>query len=189
MAFELVNRWSAAAAVGVALVMPLAGCEHNYDTTDTHTRVTIGGKTFKLGLALDDQTRFHGLSGVDPIPEDGGLLFVFPDQGVQVHEFVMRDCPKAIDIIYLDDTMRVTAFYTMAAEPPRAEDEKELRAQFEGAPDWAKMNAKYESRLKKYSSRYAARYAIELRGETIKGMDLKVGQTIAIDPSLKKRAK
>jgi len=184
-----VNRWTAAAAVCVALVVPLAGCENNYDTTATHTRVTIGGKVFKLGLALDDRTRFVGLSNVDPIPEDGGLLFVFPDRGVQVHEFVMRDCPKPIDIIYLDDTMRITAFYTMPAEPPRGEDEKELRAPFEGAPDWAKVNAKYESRMKKYSSRFAARYAIELRGETIKGMDLKVGQVIQVDPGLKSKAK
>jgi uncharacterized membrane protein (UPF0127 family) len=189
MAALEMNRWMLTTMVcSTALVATMSGCD-GHATTETHTRVTIGGKSFNLELALDDQKRFHGLSNVDPIPDDGGMLFVFPDRGVAVHEFVMRDCPKAIDIIYLDPSGRITASYTMAAEPPRGEDEKELTPQFAGAPDWAKMNPKYESRLKKYSSRFAAKYAIELKGETIKGMDLKPGQLIEIDPAIKTRAK
>jgi len=188
MASFHMNRWPVPALAAVACMSTLWGCD-SYSTTETHTRVTIGGKTFNLELALEDQKRFHGLSNVDPIPADGGMLFVFPDRAVQVHEFVMRDCAKPIDIIYLDATGRITASYTMAAEPPRAEDEKELTPQFAGAPDWAKMNAKYEARLKKYSSRFAAKYAIELKGETIKDMNLKAGQLIEIDPALKDKAK
>jgi hypothetical protein len=36
--------------------------------------VTLDGKTYKLELALDDATRFHGLSDRTEIAADGGML-------------------------------------------------------------------------------------------------------------------
>src|SRR5690349_15624292 len=57
--------------------------------------VSIDGKKFHLELALDQEKRFKGLSGRDQIPENGGMLFVFP--AAQELGFVMRDCPVDID--------------------------------------------------------------------------------------------
>ena len=52
-------------------------------------KVRVGGETFRLELALDDETRTLGLGGREEIPRDGGMLFVFP-QAAQL-SFVMRD--------------------------------------------------------------------------------------------------
>lgn len=131
-------------------------------------------KTFKLELALTPEKRFKGLSGRESIPENEGLLFVFPDDQVAVQNFVMRDCPVAIDIIFLDKTGSITAFYTMSPEDARKPGETEQA---------------YESRLKRYSSRYSAQYVIELKGSQIREWDLKNGQKIEFDTAaVKKKA-
>ncbi len=151
-------------------------------------KVTIAGRTFMLELALEDQTRFRGMSGRTEIAADGGMLFVFKDPKVQ--EFVMRDCPIAIDIIYLDGSGRVTAAYKMAPEPPRSAEEAVLTVPFPGAPQWSGTNLAYEKRLKKYSSRFASQYVIELKGNTLDELKLKEGDKIELDRAkLKKLAK
>jgi len=150
--------------------------------------VKLAGKPFRLDLALTDETRFKGLSGRTEIPEDGGLLFVFADSDVTPQSFVMRDCPIPIDIIYLDRSARIVAMHEMTAEPPRTEEEKVMTV-VPGNPDWTKQNAAYERRLKKYPSKYASQFVIELKGGTLKTLGLKEGQKIEIDTlALKKRA-
>lgn len=164
---------------GLAL-LAMKGCGESARDA-SRERVTIGGKTFNLELALDNAARFRGLSERTDIPADAGMLFVFPDAGVRVQEFVMRDCPNPIDIIYLDRGARVTAMYTMQPEPPRSEAEK-----VKGSP----ANDAYENRLKRYSSRYPAQFVIELRGGTIAGLSIKPGDKVNLDAAaLKKRAR
>ena len=170
--------------VGAPSLIP--GCETtkpggkpNSATMPTTTTVTIGGKPFTLELALENAKRFKGLSGRTSIPADGGMLFVFP-YAVQ-QSFVMRDCPVDIDIIYLDPTMKITAWHEMKAGPVRTEQEKLL--------DITGMNREYEEKLTKYSSKFAAQYVIELKGGTIASMELKEGQKIELDPALKSYAK
>lgn len=143
--------------------------------------VKIKGRTFKLELAADPETRFKGLSGRTEIADDGGMLFVFDRPSVQ--QFVMRDCPIPIDIIYLDGTGRVVSFYKMVAEPPRTDAEK--------ANDPGKtFNEAYERRLPRYHSRFAAQFVIELKGNTLDGLDIKVADKIDLDVvRLKKLAK
>lgn len=159
--------------------------EHPLKTVD----VTINGKKFHLEPALDEQTRFHGLSGRETIAEDGGMLFVFKEAHDHL-DFVMRDCPIPIDIIYLDSAGRAVAWHKMVPEPPRGEDEKALTLPFKGAPEWAGVNDKYEARLKKYPSKFSAQFVIELKGNTIDKLDLKPGQKVELDiPGLKKLAK
>jgi uncharacterized protein len=134
--------------------------------------VKIGGKTFHLELAETDVKRFRGLSGRTVIEPDGGLLFAFAQS--QRLEFVMRDCPIPIDIIFLDGTGRVVAMHKMTVEPQK-----------EGESDTA-----YNDRLKRYSSRFAAQYAIELAGNTLDSLTLKEGDRIEIDTDrLKKLAR
>jgi uncharacterized membrane protein (UPF0127 family) len=163
--------------------------------------LTLGGREFTLELALTDKTRFRGLSGRAEIPEAGGLVFVFRRE--QSLQFVMRDCPVPIDIIYVDKSGRITAMHNMEAEPPRKDDEKLNRAPFPGAPEWSWTNDRYEARLRKYPSRFGAIIAIELRGGTLdlgdnkqvegapsQRIKLKVGDKIeGLDvPALVKRA-
>lgn len=151
-------------------------------------RVVIAGKAFKLEPVLDDETRFKGLSGRTEIAADGGMIFVFKEP--RLLEFVMRDCLIAIDIIYVDAAGRVTAMHKMVPEAPRGEDEKQLKVPFPTAPAWAGTNEKYEKRLKQYSSKFAAQFAIELKGGTLDGLTIKVPDKIELDRvGLKKRAK
>ncbi len=191
--------WGASfAAIGVAAV--LAGCDEppkdkgapkqpGSNTPDeAREKVTVGGKTFTLELALDDQTRFRGLSGRTHIDADGGMLFVFPS--ARNSYFVMRDCPIPIDIIFLDPTGRVTAAHKMEPEEPRGADEKELSAPYPGAPEWTWVNEKYEDRLKHYPSRYDAQFVIELAGGTLDSLKLREGDQVKLDvAALKKRAR
>jgi uncharacterized membrane protein (UPF0127 family) len=147
---------------------------------DKFSDVTLDGKKFHLELALEPEKRFKGLSGRTEIPAEGGMLFVFPQPLVTA--FVMRDCPIPIDIIFLDGTGRITAMHKMLREGDRSEEEKVLDANG--------INQKYEDRLKKYPSKFAAQFVIELKGNTLDTLKLKEGQKIELDiPDLKKRAK
>lgn len=172
-----------------ACAASLPGCDEPEATGKDATteEVKISGKTFKLELALNNETRFKGLSGRTDIPADGGMLFVFADRDVASQSFVMRDCPVPIDIIYLDRSGRIVAMHEMTAEEPRTDAEKELSSP-PGYPDWAKTNPAYEGRLKKYPSKYATQFVIELKGGTLKTLGLKEGQKIDLDiAALKKR--
>jgi len=150
------------------------------EATPERETVTINGNEFKLDLAVDEQTRFRGLSGRTHIASDGGMLFAFPFP--RNSYFVMRDCPIPIDIIFLDATGRVTAMHKMQPESPRGPDEKELNE--DG------INGKYEARLVRYPSRYDSQFVIELAGDTLDSLKLKEGDQIKLDlAGLKKRAK
>ncbi len=161
--------------IGAALVggvAALPGCDEATD--EKTTKVTILDKTFTLELALDEDTRFKGLSDRTEIAADGGMLFVFPDSQARVQEFVMRRCPIAIDIIYLDKTGRVVQTHRMTPEDPQKEGESEDA---------------YNARLKRYSSRYSSQFVIELKGDTLDEVKVKNGLRIKIDEDVKKRAR
>ncbi len=181
MVVAAVNRGALMLMACTALlgVLLAAGCDQPKKDPKFED-VTISGKDFHLELALDDATRFKGLSGRESIPADGGMLFVFK-QPVTT-SFVMRDCPVAIDIIFLDATGRVLTTHTMEAETPRSDEEKVLDARG--------LNEAYEARLKKYPSEFDALFVIELKGHTLDGMKVKKNDKIKLDVArLKKRAK
>ena len=119
-------------------------------------RVTLADDKFDLELAMTPGARQRGLSGRERIDAEGGMLFVFPDDQVRVQGFWMKDCLVDIDIIFLDRDGRITAMHHMPVEPP---DERDVPR-------------------RTYSSRRPAQFAIELRGGTLEGLELKVGQRI-----------
>jgi len=127
-------------------------------------QVVIGDRTFNLELALDDDTRFQGLSDRKSIPKDGGMLFVFP-QSRQLN-FVMRRCLVPIDLIYLGPGGRIVSMHQMQVEPYDTPEHK----------------------LKYYSSGWPAQFAIELREGSINQLELKVGQKIELPLSELKAA-
>jgi len=165
LALLMTIRAAAVLAAGVLV----GGCDGGGDVAPGHERVTIDGRTFEMELALDAPTRTTGLSFRERIPEDGGMLFVFPD--AQRRNFVMRDCYVPIDIIYLDGTGRVTAMHQMEVEPRR-----------EGESD-----AAYERRLTRYSSRFASQFVIELKGGMLDELDVEAGEKIELDIDRLKR--
>ncbi|MFN0011895.1 MAG: DUF192 domain-containing protein [Phycisphaerales bacterium] len=148
--------------------------------------IKINDRTFKLDLALDNDTRIKGLGQRESIPDDGGMFFVFPDDQVRVQGFIMRDCTFPIDILYLDGSGRILTQHTMKVEPPRGEGE--------GKPGLANNtdaeNLKYESRLPQYSSRFPSQFVLEFKGGALEPLKLKEGAKVEFDrDELKKRAK
>ncbi len=149
--------------LALTLLIPLAGCSKPA-IVDGMMPVEISGKTFLLEIVADDATRERGLGGRTELDPDKGMLFSFPD--AKIRYFVMRDCFIDIDIIFLDSAGRITAMHHMPIEEPKGANESQLA---------------YERRLTRYSSRYNARYAIELLGGTLETLDLQEGQLIKLD--------
>lgn len=169
--------------IGLALAVlsiVLGACAQQETSAASNVEsVKIGDEWFHLELALDPASRFQGLSGRTHIEEDGGMLFVFPKPAQQA--FVMRDCPVAIDILFLDAAGRIVAMHKMKVEEPRRPDEPDT-----GNPS----TDKYEERLVRYPSRFPAQFVIELAGDTLDRLDLKEGDLIKLDvDGLKARAK
>ena len=136
-------------------------------------RVTIRGRHFHLDAALDPGTREKGLGDVTHIDPDGGMVFVFTS--TRPLYFVMRDCTIPIDVAFLSEAGTVLAWHAMVPEEPQREDEGPLA---------------YENRLKKYSSGFPARFAVEVAGGTFGELGLKTGDQIDFDiAGLKARAR
>ncbi|MGJ8636492.1 MAG: DUF192 domain-containing protein [Phycisphaerales bacterium] len=143
--------------------LQLSGCSKP-TLVDGKAVVNLDGTDYSLTIVADDATRERGLGGVESLPENGGMLFVFPDS--RLRAFVMRDCLIDIDIIFLDPSGRIVAMHHMPVEPQQTESENAVQ---------------YENRLKRYSSRFSAQYAIEIAGGKLKAMNLQEGQLINLD--------
>jgi len=127
--------------------------------------VEIDGRSFELELALTPTQRYRGLSDRESIPDDGGMLFVFPD--AEERTFVMRRCLVPIDIIYLDASGRVVQMHEMAVESYYT-------------PELA---------LTGYPSGAPAQFAIELAGGTLDELDISQGDRVEVPLGLKARAR
>jgi hypothetical protein len=163
-----VNR-TALLLVGLAMGALLAGCQQRptAENPPATQQVVINGQRFELELALTSQARYQGLSDRPSIPDDGGMLFVFPNAAPRV--FVMRRCRFPIDLIYLGGNGRVVAMHRMSVE----EDPD--------APEW---------RLERYPSTWPAQFAIELKGGTLDRLGLKLGEAVDLPlESLKRLAR
>ena len=85
------------------------------------TWIETAGEPFELELAIDSVARFRGLSGRLSIARNGGMLFVNLVPGPQA--MVMRDCPIAIDVAFLDLGGEGGAIHEMRPEPARRSNE------------------------------------------------------------------
>jgi uncharacterized protein len=154
----------------------LRGCDEKTDAKVAP--VKIAGKTFHLEIAATDDVRMLGLGKRTHIEDDGGMIFIFTN--AEKRDFVMRDCPISIDILYLDGSGRVLTTYTMLPEKPR--DATEV----EGSPG----DKDYNERLKRYPSRFATQIVVELQGGMIQKLGVKEGDLIQLKADeLKKLAK
>ena len=72
---------------------------------ESKAEVTIGAQTYKLTVADTDQARVEGLSGVEELRKNEGLLMIFDVDGL--YEIWMKDMKIPIDIIWLDASKQV----------------------------------------------------------------------------------
>lgn len=72
------------------------------------TIVTQSGEhAFWVEIADTDEARQRGLMFRDPLPDDRGMLFQFPDMAER--GFWMENTPSSLDIVYIDDTGRIVS--------------------------------------------------------------------------------
>jgi len=150
------------AAIAATAVVLLAGCAPS--APPATATVKVGGKTFTCRLALDNDARAKGLSGVASLGPDEGMLFVFTDSAER--NFWMVDCVMDIDIAYINPFGFVTASYTMPKEPPQADGESRFD---------------YESRLKRYPSAGPAQFVLEVAPGELERLGVRRGTAIEFD--------
>ncbi len=137
----------------------LAGCNRS-----DHSIITINDESFEMELALDDAARAQGMSGRTEFPDQGGMLFVFPD--ARQRWFWMKDCLIDMDLIFLDARGIVVSMHEMTVEPPRRDDETQHE---------------YEDRLKRYRSGRPAQFAVELEAGSIRRLGVRVNDRVELE--------
>lgn len=116
------------------------------------TKTTEGVSELVIERAVTPAAQARGLSGRDEIPENYGMLFVFPTADVQ--GFWMKDMLVSIDIIWLDDAGRIVGI-----EP-------------EVSPDTYPQI---------YSAPTPVRYVLEMRAGSAAARGWKVGTKVPIE--------
>lgn len=166
MAEIVMNRTKTLPALLLLIYAVFAGvgCSQPQAIVDGKIDVEVGNETFSCIIVADNDSRTVGLGNHPGLGRNDAMLFSFPDS--KVRSFLMRDCTFDIDIIFLDPTGRITAMHAMLVEDPKGDNESQFQ---------------YEMRLKKYSSRFNAQYAIEFAGGTLERLNLSMGDQIELN--------
>ena len=150
----MLDRCLIAVALSLALLAG-AGCGRN-----DGTYVTINGHRWDVELATTPEKRFLGMSGRQDVAAGTGMLFIFRDS--QPREFVMRGCLVPLDIVFIDDGLRIVAIHTMAVEEDRVG-------------------------RRKYRSGKPARYALEVAAGSLAAARVNVGDEVTFSPAITRR--
>src|SRR3990172_5329761 len=110
--------WRIGLLLGLVAVVLLIACSRL--TKDWNVRlVNSQGKAIELRVpvAQTEAERTKGLSGLSELPMDGGMLFVFPDEGRV--PFWMKDTSLPLSIAFIDANGRIVDIQDME---PLSED-------------------------------------------------------------------
>jgi uncharacterized membrane protein (UPF0127 family) len=80
--------------------------------------VLPSGKSLTVELMMTDEDRARGIMFRDSLPQDRGLLFVFPVAGN--YPFWMKNCRFPIDMVFIGEDARV--LYVAENVPPCRKD-------------------------------------------------------------------
>jgi uncharacterized membrane protein (UPF0127 family) len=69
-------------------------------TVTREAEIRVGGSTVTVEIADDPDVRSRGLMNRDSLPEDHGMLFVYPEE--QILSFWMRNTLIPLDIAFID---------------------------------------------------------------------------------------
>ena len=76
--------------------------------------INIGDKTYKCQVAKNEEDRRKGLQGIEHLPVDEGMLFVWEDEATR--EMWMKDTKIPLDQIAINDDDEVVLVYTAQPE-------------------------------------------------------------------------
>ena len=88
------------------------------------TTIKIGEKTYKVQVARTPEERATGLSNVDKLPKDEGMLFEYPEVQESV-QYTMEDTSIPLDIIFIDEygeVIKKSSAKKFSKTPIEAED-------------------------------------------------------------------
>jgi uncharacterized membrane protein (UPF0127 family) len=101
-------------ALGLALALAAPSCESDKQTPRAEpgtVRMKLGAETFTLEVAATDKARGLGLMHRTSMPQDRGMLFVFPAEAER--SFWMRNTHIPLDIVYVDGAGKVVSVKQM----------------------------------------------------------------------------
>ena len=104
------------AAYALVLTLALAGasCEAEPEKSQEDAyavAMKVGGETFRLEIADTPRKQQLGLMHRKSMPQDHGMLFVFPDE--RERSFWMKNTHIPLDIVYLDAGGKVVSIKPM----------------------------------------------------------------------------
>lgn len=132
---------------GLVLILVALVASYMLRTFQTATEVRLGSGVFSVQLATTDKARKEGLSGVEKLASNGGLLMVFEKD--DKWGIWMKDMKIPLDIIWLDKDKKVTYIVTDA--------QPELGVE------------------KTYTPLEDSRYVLELPTQSVKNAGIRIG--------------
>lgn len=114
------RRMILTALLATVMLSPLTGCAGAQTPKDATgrplERLTIvtasGTHEFMVEIADEEPERQRGLMFREPLADDRGMLFEFPD--VAERAFWMRNTPSSLDILYIDPQGRIVSIASHA---------------------------------------------------------------------------
>jgi len=111
-------RWGL--LLGLICSLGISGCEgpkpSRISSRPGLHKVEIGSQVIWCEMAADPTRRRNGLMHRVSMPEDVGMLFVFP--GASLQGFWMKNCKMSLDIAYIDDQGLIIDILKMDAPRP-----------------------------------------------------------------------
>ena len=111
-------RWQL--LLGLICCVVFSGCEgpkpSRISTRPGLHKVEVGSQVIWCELAADQTRRQNGLMHRVSMPDDVGMLFIFPQASSQ--GFWMKNCKISLDIAYLDDQGVIIDILKMDAPRP-----------------------------------------------------------------------
>ncbi len=101
---------------------------HSASKTDDHREIKVGATAFRVRIADSTAEQMQGLSGVERLDDDEGMLFVFPDTAPR--QFWMKDMRFPLDVLWIADGVVADISHSVpaptAADIPRMGTELEV---------------------------------------------------------------
>src|SRR5690554_1119221 len=116
--------------------------------------VEIGGKRFSVEIADTQEKLALGLMFRDQMPEDHGMIFLFPNEAPR--SFWMKNCRIPLDILYFDKDLKMVSA-SLNTPPCRV------------------------ANCPSYPSKYPAMYVLELNGGTASRLGIGVGDQLTLN--------
>jgi hypothetical protein len=136
-------RLAVRGAMGLGLAAVLAGCGgHRLGkimSSGNLIDLSIAGKQIQAELAMDDPSRQRGLMYRKSMPEDQGMLFIYPR--AQKLQFWMRNTSIPLSIAFIDDEGKILQIEDLRPHDERRVGSKdEVRFALETNRGWFDKN-------------------------------------------------